>query len=131
MENGKIMFTRNQQSMIEFLETTPELFAKVPNTVEEVPYDTNSGSSHGLVIETFAAAIRDPQTKLIAHGTEGIRGLSLGNAIMLSSWLGQTVDLPLDEDLYEEKLNELIATSRFQKTVTGGGEIADVTSSLH
>ncbi len=131
VESGKIMFTRNQQSMIDFLETTPELFAKVANTVEEVPYDTNSGSSHGLVIETFAAAIRDPKTKLIAHGTEGIRGLSLGNAIMLSSWLGRTVDLPLDEDLYEEKLNELIATSRFEKTVTGGGEIADVTSSLH
>ena len=35
------------------------------------------------------------------------------------------------ELVFEEKLNELIATSRFEKTVTGGGEIADVTSSLH
>jgi predicted dehydrogenase len=131
LEDRKILFTRNQQSMIEFLNTTPELFGKVPNEVEEVPYEANSGSSHGLVIETFAAAIRDPSTELIAHGTEGIRGLSLGNAIMLSSWLGKTVDLPLDEDLYEAKLTELIATSRFQKTVTGGGEIADVSASLH
>ena len=131
LEGHKILFTRNQQSMIEFLNTTPELFGKVPNEVEEVPYEANSGSSHGLVIETFAAAIRDPKTELIAHGTEGIRGLSLGNAIMLSSWLGKTVDLPLDEDLYEAKLTELIATSRFQKTVTGGGEIADVSASLH
>jgi predicted dehydrogenase len=131
VEGGKILFTRNQKSMIDFLENTPELFAKVPNQVEEVPYETTGGSSHAVVTEAFAAAIRNPSSPLIAHGTEGIRGLSLGNAIMLSSWLGQTVDLPLDEDLYETKLNELIATSRFEKTVTGGGEIADVSASLH
>lgn len=131
VEDGKIMFTRNQQSMIDFLKSTPELFAKVPNTTEEVPYDSSSRASHSLVIETFAQAIRDAKTPLIAHGTEGIRGLSLGNAIMLSSWLGRTVELPLDEDLYAEKLNELVASSRFEKTTTGGGEIADVSASLH
>jgi len=131
VEGGKILFTRNQESMLDFLQNTPELFAKVPNQTEEVPYDTSSHGSHAVVTETFAAAIRDPKVQLIAHGTEGIRGLSLGNAIMLSSWLGKTVDLPLDEDLYEAKLQELIATSRFQKTTTGSGEIADVSASLH
>ena len=34
---------------------------------------------------------------------------------MLSSFLKQTVEIPFDEGLYEAKLQELIAGSRFQK----------------
>jgi predicted dehydrogenase len=130
VESGKILFTRNEKSMIEFLRTTPELFAKVPNQVEEIAFE-KGGGAHRQVIEQFAGAIRTPGAPLVAAGPEGIRGLSLGNAIMLSSWLGQTVDLPLDEDRYEALLKERIATSRFQKTVTGSGEVADVSASLH
>jgi predicted dehydrogenase len=124
VEGGKILFTRNEVPMLEFLRTTPELFAKVPNQTEEVPYE-RGGGTHKIVTEAFAQAIRNPGSPLVAEGPEGIRGLSLSNAIMLSSWTGQTVELPLDEDLYEKKLQALIATSRFQKTVTGTGEVAD------
>ncbi len=129
VEGGKIIFTRNTQSMFDFLKTTPELFAKVPNETIEIPYE-KGGGAHKIVTEKFAAAIRNPGSALIAAGPEGFRGLSLGNAIMLSSWTGQTVELPLDEDLYEKKLQALIATSRFQKTVTGSGDVADVSSSF-
>jgi hypothetical protein len=115
--------------MLEFLRTTPELFAKVPNQTEEVPYE-RGGGTHKIVTEAFAQAIRTPGSPLVAEGPEGIRGLSLSNAIMLSSWTGQTVELPLDEDLYEKKLQALIATSRFQKTVTGTGEVADGSGSF-
>ena len=129
MEGGKITFTRNQQSMFDFSWSTPELFAKVPNETVEIPFE-KAGGAHTIVIEAFAAAIRNPGSPLVAAGPEGFGGLSIGNAIMLSSWLGQTVELPLDEDLYEKKLQELIATSRFQKTVTGGGAIADGSGSF-
>jgi len=129
VEGGKILFTRNEMPMLEFLRTTPELFAKVPNETVEIPYE-KGGGAHIIVTEKFAAAIRNPASALVAEGPEGIRGLSLSNAIMLSSWTGQTVELPLDEDLYEKKLQALIATSRFQKTVTGSGAVADVTSSF-
>jgi predicted dehydrogenase len=131
VEGGKILFTRNQQSMIDFLNTTPELFAKVPNETVEVEYDpSRSLGRHILVTETFAAAIREPETHLVAAGPEGIRGLSIHNAIMLSSWLGRTVELPMDEDLYEAQLMERVATSRFEKTTTGSGVVADVSSSF-
>ena len=39
----------------------------------------------------------------------------LGNAIMLSSFQKRTLDLPIDEEVYKKKLEELIRTSRFQK----------------
>jgi predicted dehydrogenase len=129
VEGGKILFTRNTMPMFEFLRTTSELFAKVPNETVEVPYE-KGGGAHSIVTEKFAAAIRNPGSALVAEGPEGIRGLSLSNAIMLSSWTGQTVELPLDEDLYEKKLQALIATSRFQKTVTGSGAVADGSGSF-
>jgi predicted dehydrogenase len=129
VENGKILFTRNAQSMFDFLRNTTELFAKVPSETIEVAYE-KAGGAHRIVTEAFAAAIRTPGSSLVAAGPEGIRGLAIHNAIMLSSWIGQTVELPLDEDLYEKKLQALIATSRFQKTVTGTGEVVDVSKSL-
>ena len=42
-------------------------------------------------------------------GTDGIRGVALANAMLLSSWLGQEVGLPVDEDLYLAELNKRIA----------------------
>ena len=50
--------------------------------------------------------------KLVADGREGIHGLTLSNAMHLSSWTGKTVELPFDEDLYYEELMKRVATSR-------------------
>jgi len=41
----------------------------------------------------------------------------LANAILYSSLIDQTVALPLDGAAYEKKLQQLIAESKFQKTV--------------
>ena len=60
----------------------------------------------------FCAAILRDET-LYIPGEEGIKGLTLSNAIMLSSWLNKTVELPLDEDLFYDELMKRAATSRF------------------
>ena len=132
-EGGKILFTRNERSMLDFLRTSPQPFARVPSHPEEVEFRDIGESGHRLVIENFAAAIRDPSVKLIAHGTEGIRGLSLGNAMVLSSWLGKTVDLPLDEKLYEKLLKKRIAASARTTRKSGKeatAKIVDATGSF-
>ena len=49
---------------------------------------------------------------------EGIRGLTLANAMYLSSWTGETVELPLDEDRFLEELNKRRATSRRKEDVS-------------
>ncbi|MCI7130915.1 MAG: hypothetical protein MSA09_10290 [Lachnospiraceae bacterium] len=43
---------------------------------------------------------------------EGIRGLTLSNAMHLSSWLNRTVELPFDEELFLTELNKKRATSK-------------------
>ena len=63
-------------------------------------------TSHPGIINNFAEAIRKG-VKPIAPGTEGIKGLQISNGIHLSSWLGgQWIDLPVDENLFLEKLQE-------------------------
>jgi hypothetical protein len=49
---------------------------------------------------------------LFARGEEGINGLTISNAAHLSSWTGCCVELPLDEDLFYQKLQEKIASSK-------------------
>ena len=55
---------------------------------------------------------------LLAPGIEGINGLALSNAMHLSAWTDNWVELPIDEDLYYEKLQERIKTSNFKKAKT-------------
>ena len=54
---------------------------------------------------------------LIAHGTEGIREITLANAMYLSSWLDKAVEIPFDHDLYFEELSKRIRTSRRKENI--------------
>ena len=54
---------------------------------------------------------------MVARGEEGIRGLTLSNAMHLSSWLDETVSIPFDEELFYEKLKERQAQSRIKTNV--------------
>ena len=76
--------------------------------VEEFENTDGWGVQHGQVLTNFAAHILDG-TPLLAPGSDGINGVNLANAILLSSWLGREVDLPVDEDLYLAELNKRIA----------------------
>ena len=66
------------------------------------------GYQHTTVMENFALHILEGEP-LLAPGSDGINGVRLANATLLSSWLGKEVDNPVDEDLYVEELNKHIA----------------------
>ena len=53
--------------------------------------------------------------KLIAPGEEGIRQLTLTNAMLMSQWTDDWVELPIDAKRYHELLNQRAADSRFVK----------------
>lgn len=115
-EDGTLTFYRNRSSMLEFLKTCPNSFDKVALDVEQVSFDHHGQPGHRILIENFANGILFGES-LIAAAPEGLNSLMLSNAIMQSSFLGQPVELPFDEDLYEACLQELIKTSRFQKKI--------------
>lgn len=75
--------------------------------VEEFEIPDQWGTQHINVMINFTEAILEG-TPLLAPGTEGIKGVMLSNAMHLSSWLGQDVELPFNEDLYLSELNKKI-----------------------
>ena len=102
-------------STAEFIKTSDKGFAKLPGKWREVETD-GLNEQHPGVLNAFAAHILRGEP-LIAQGAEGINGLIISNAAFLSSWLDKTVEIPFDEDLYLEMLNEKIKNSKFKKTV--------------
>ena len=82
---------------------------------EDVEVETDGlNPQHVGVLKAFAAKILG-KGELIASGQEGINGLTISNAMHLSSWLDKTIELPLDEDLFLEELNKRRATSKAKK----------------
>ena len=106
-ENNLITLTRNEVSSIEFLQTSPESFARPKSRVETFGFGDHGGQ-HAEVLENFCDAIMSG-AELIAPAEEGIRSVELGNAMAYSSLIDAPVQLPLDAEAYEAKLKELIA----------------------
>jgi predicted dehydrogenase len=82
-------------------------------TVEKIETD-GSNEQHLGVLKAFAGRIVRG-SPLVAEGREGIHGLTLSNAMHLSSWLDATVTIPFDEDLFLEELNKRRAVSKLKK----------------
>ncbi|MFK3936780.1 Gfo/Idh/MocA family protein [Alkalihalobacillus sp. NPDC078783] len=74
---------------------------------EVMDFSSEWGEQHIAVLQNFAANILD-DTPLIAPGSDGIHGVHLANAIHLSSWLGQEVELPIDEEQYLAELTKKV-----------------------
>ena len=115
-EDGKLTFYRNRESMLDTLKTSPKAFTKVENWVIDIPFGEDTVPAHKTLILNFIDAIQN-QTALIAPAPEGLNSVSLGNAMLLSSLLHQAITLPLDGDLFEKELKQLIANSTFKKEV--------------
>ncbi len=80
----------------------------------EIPFSPVTPQGHEELMNNWIASIQKGET-LLAPGEEGIDGLTIINAMYLSSWLDAPVDIPFDEDLYFEKLEERIANSTSNK----------------
>lgn len=123
-EDNELVLYRNARSDIEFCQNADQGFAKP--ACERVVVETDGENpQHAGVMRAFAGCILNG-SPLIARGEEGIRGLMLSNAMHLSSWLDQTVSLPIDEDLFLAELNKRRASSRLK---TGESVYADTKGS--
>lgn len=116
IEDGKLNFWRNRLSEREFNKTTTIPFSQPEVWKCEVPL-SGTETAHKGIIANWAEGILKG-TPLLAPGEEGINGLQISNAIYLSSWLNDMVEIPVPEDLYYEKLKEKIGASSYKKTVS-------------
>ena len=115
-EGDKLMLWRSEISEKEFSASNDNPFGSMKFKVSEVETD-GENPQHAGVMNAFASAILHG-TPLVAEGTEGIRGLTISNAMHLSAFTGKTVDLErFDHELYYTELMKRVAVSRRKTNV--------------
>ena len=112
IENNKMTFFKNAVSEREFNKTNTDMFAKPVCEEIVMDVDFSGGPQHVGILNNFASAMLEG-TELLAKGEEGLNTVSIINAIEMSSWTGEKVDLNnFDDDRYYDLLQEKIATSK-------------------
>jgi predicted dehydrogenase len=117
MEGGRIDFWRTRVPSSQFLTEWKGGFGSPEVWKCEIPI-SGSNEDHKGITRNWIDAIRDG-TPLLAAGAEGINGVELANAMMLSTWTDNWVDIPVDEDLFYDELQKRVKTSK-TKTAAGG-----------
>ncbi len=120
-ENGGtfgLKFYRLNTPEREFNATYKGGFGEPGYQVIDVTTDGNN-PQHVGILNNFSDAILGIEP-LFVNGTEGIYGVQLMDAMLLSGWLDETVTLPIDDELYVAELNKRIASGRKK---TGGGRV--------
>ena len=110
--DGNITFWRTPVSVRKFLDETEAGFAKPETWKTEIP--GGSGPEHRGILVNWTEAILDGKP-LLAPGTDGLNGVMLANAMLLSAWKDDWVDVPIDDEEYAEMLREKAESSTFVK----------------
>ena len=99
----------------EFTRTNTAPFGHIKTHKLELETD-GENPQHAGVINAWGGAILRGEP-MVADGREGINGLTLSNAMHLSSWLDKTIELPLDDVLFYNELMKRVATSKRKQNV--------------
>lgn len=117
MDKAKLLVEHDRLHVWEF-EMTEQEFSKTNKSpfgylkTEEITVELDgSNPQHVGVINAWGGAILRGEP-LVAEGAEGIHGLMLSNAMHLSGFTGETVELPFDEELYYKELEKRIKSSK-------------------
>lgn len=111
IENNRMVFYRNVVSEREFEKNNTKPFGAPECWTCEIPVDFSGGEQHMGVVKNFASAILNG-SELLARGEDGINGLAISNAIHLSGWTGETVEVKhFPDERFYELLQEKIRTS--------------------
>jgi len=125
IDRGQFLYYRNKTATSKFTKESENGFGSIGNDVEEIKF-TDGGNQHIGILNNFADAVLYG-TPLLAPGYDGIRGLTVSNAMHLSSWTNHWIDVPFDEDLYFKMLDEKIKNSRYIKPELRNEKAVDLT----
>lgn len=128
-EEGRLSFKRNEIPTSKFCKETKTHFDRPATWNIEIPASNDGSHQHRDIIENFCNAILKGDA-LIAPATEGIRGLELGNTMLLSGLKKKPVELPMDAQEFAKVMDKLIAKSRYVKKVVAPAEAVDFSKSF-
>ncbi len=126
-EGGKLMFRRTRHSVRKERETSPKSFVTPETWDFEIPYKPGPADEHKAITQNFTNAVLK-NTPLLGPGIEGVRGLEIGNAILMAGVTRQPVELPMNGEAYDALLKDLHKKYGGKKTLetkaTGPADLA-------
>lgn len=121
IEGDDLQWIRTTVPVRQHLRECPGGFSQPERWEVRIPVN-GRGGQHNEVLGNFVDAILDGK-ELIGPAPEGINGVELGNAMLMSALWDRTVELPLDSAAVAAEYQKLIAKSRHKtKVVKGGGD---------
>ena len=111
IEGSKLTFTELEISETEFNATNKKFMPRIPSRKVKKRIGLLGQAKmflfeqHTGILNNFVSAIIN-KTPLIAPGADGIKGLTISNAIHLSAWTGEKVEIPFDEDKFIAELEK-------------------------
>ena len=120
-EKDTLTIDRFDYDLQEYLNTSPDAFAKPKLTTEVVEQCKEKNTQHVGILNNFSNAILGLEP-LYVDGREGIHCVQLINAMLLSAFTGKTVTLPVDDEEYYAELSKRVAGSRLKE---GGDKLID------
>lgn len=110
-ENDKLFFTENKVDERIHCFSTDKGF-EGPEKLDTVEVELEGeNTQHSGICNNIANAILGLE-EVYAPASDGICGVELANAMLLSAWLDRAVELPIDGHLFYEELKKRIATSK-------------------
>lgn len=110
VEDNKVIFWRSRYPEKQYNKDLNGTLGSPEYWKCEVPVSGNT-TGHAGITANWVNSILNGKP-LLAPGIEGINGLQISNAIYLSTWLDDWVDIPVDEELFYEKLQKKIKCAR-------------------
>ena len=115
IENDTMTFYKNEMPEPEFNRINELPFGVPKCEAITIDVDNSGGEQHVGILKNFTGALLNG-TPLLAPGEEGIKGLTISNAIHLSAWTGEVVDVKnFPDDRYYDILQEKIKNSTVVK----------------
>ena len=127
VEGDGLHWIRTTEKVSDHLRTSPGVFSKPDCWEIKVP-TTGLGGQHNEVLGNFVDAILDGKA-LIGPAVDGIHGVELGNAMLMSALWDRTVDLPLDAAEVSAEYQKLITRSRHKTKAAAGAGASDFSTS--
>jgi len=106
---------KTHQPVSTYCATTERGFGNVPSDKMIVEVGGEESGHKVVTVKFVEAIVTGDQSKLIAHASEGINGLELGNAMLMSGLLGEPVKIPTPRAKYEKMIKDLAAKSKGKK----------------
>jgi len=118
-EDNKLFFKElEDDERIHCYKTTQGFNGPTCKPTVEVKLDIVEGKplQHAGICSNVANTILGLE-ELYAPASDGLCGVQLANAMLLSSWLGKAVEIPFDDNLFYEELKKRIAISKPRESV--------------